>query len=76
MGSPLGRSRWLIPLVLVSVSFASSLLAMELGLRIWKGSLTGSPDSNPGISMIGHVYPGSYDPALGYAPTMGCTRTP
>jgi hypothetical protein len=65
------RTRWVIPLVLLGVSLGMSLAAMELGLRIWKGNLTGVPDPNPGISMIGHVYPGSYDLDLGYAPTPG-----
>lgn len=58
-------------MALLTISFATSLAAMELGLRLWKDDLTGLPDPSQGVSMIGHLYPGSFDPDLGYTPTPG-----
>ncbi|MBW2294080.1 MAG: hypothetical protein JRG89_07915 [Deltaproteobacteria bacterium] len=51
-----------------------TLLGLELALRLISGAgLLAIPDSNARISMIGRVYPGSFDPALGYLPTPGAS---
>ena len=64
--------------LLIALSIASltvSLAAMELGIRMWKENLSGVPNPSQNVSMIGdlysHIYPGSYDPDLGYIPTPG-----
>lgn len=57
---------------LLLVSAALTLAGTELALRVLKGvGLAAVPDPSAGVSMIGHAYPGTFDPELGYVPTPG-----
>ena len=68
------RRRWRAPLLalVLLISTALSLLGLELGLRLVKGvGFSEIPDPHAEVSMIGRVYPGSFDAHLGYVPTPG-----
>jgi len=66
------RSKVLFRALLLLASTTLTLAGLELALRFAKGAgLAERPDPTAGVSMIGHVYPGRYDPYLGYVPTPG-----
>lgn len=68
------RRRWRVPLLalLWLSSTVLSLLGLEVGLRLVKGvGFAEIPDPFAEVSMIGRVYPGSFDSHLGYVPTPG-----
>jgi hypothetical protein len=64
-----GRRRGLIALALAS--FAGTLAAVEISLRLAGGALLGAPDPTRGVRMIGGGYPGVHDPRLGFVPEPG-----
>lgn len=70
-GGGLLRSPALGTAVVGLLSILFSLGLLELGLRIRKGQLTGSPDPYAKIEMVGRGYPGSHDARLGFSPTPG-----
>ncbi len=60
--------------LLLLASTVLTLAGIELALRLAKGAgLAGVPDRTAQISMIGHVYPGAFNPDLGYVPMPGAS---
>jgi len=64
------KAVWLVMLLLGSTLL--TLAGLEVAMRAMKGvGLSDVPDPTEGVSMIGRVYPGSFDAHLGYVPTPG-----
>jgi len=65
-------ARALLALLTVCLSTLVTLGAIEIALRLARGSLGGAPDPAAGpLRMIGERYPGSYHSRLGFVPTPG-----
>jgi hypothetical protein len=66
------RPRAMFLALLLLTSSLLTLAGLEAAIRVLKGvGFSAVPDPAAGISMIGRVYPGSFDPNLGYVPTPG-----
>lgn len=69
---PARRRLRLLSLALVLLSSAGSLLALEVALRIRRGTgLLADSDPTASVRMLRGSYPARYDPRLGYAPMPG-----
>jgi len=53
------------------VSLIGTLAAVEVALRLQRGSLTSLPNPGGRVRMVGERYPGSHDLELGFVPTPG-----
>jgi GNAT superfamily N-acetyltransferase len=65
------RSPRLLAGLAMGLSLLATLGVLELGLRLLAGDLAALPDPGAGLRMVGHRYPGSHDPELGFVPTPG-----